>query len=631
MLFGGPMLALISRMSLTAKLAVIIVSINLIGLAAFATYTFQDQTASALGTASATWKNSTEQFADLVSGGVKWGKADAVEEAYAIYRDDPSLQLLQFAAFDADGKIVDQWAAPESDFIPSAEALMPLENAADEHTIVDMSNASGGFVRVAAPIARDKKGRAIGSVVASWATETIYQKALRNIAGLVGIQLVVISLSVIAFLIAMRSMVGKPLNAISERINGLQAGDYQSAVEFQNRGDEIGIVARALEHFRNESIAKIKQERIALENRDALENERAQNSQLIENNARAQETAMNHLASAMEALAGGDFTTELDELGDGYEKITGDFNAMVAAVRDTLSEVASASDQVDTGSATLAGSADQLAKRTEQQAASLEEAAAALGEIAETVRKSSAGASEAVGLVTDTKENAHSSANLVQDAIKAMGLIQDSSGKIGQIIGVIDEIAFQTNLLALNAGVEAARAGDAGKGFAVVAQEVRELAQRTASAAKEIKDLITVSGQQVDGGVTLVNSTGESLLKIEEQIQSIDGAIKAIVQSYGEQSSGLQEISVTINHMDQTTQQNAAMVEETNAASQDLMAQGQILKSAVRRFRLSAGNASVASPAASAPAVVRPLPTASAPRPQKVVTGSAAAAAWEEF
>lgn len=625
-------MAIISRMSLTAKLAAIIVSINLFGLIAFATYTWQDQTHSALNTASGIWKNSSEQFADLVSGGVKWGKAEAVQEAYAIYRDDPSLQLLQFAAFNAEGELVDQWSAPGADFVPAATPLSPSENADEEKTIVDKGQASNGYVQIASPIVRDKKGRATGSVVTAWATDSIYQQALTKIGGLVASQLLMISLCVVAFLFAMRSLVGRPLNAISERINGLQSGDYQSPVQFQERGDEIGIVARALEHFRNESIEKAEQERIAAEDRNTLEEERAQNSRLVESNAQSQKTAVDKLASAMETLADGDFTTRLDDLGAGFEKITHDFNAMVSSVSDTLGEVTAASDQVDAGSEALASSADQLAKRAEHQAASLQETAAAVAEITETVKTSSTEASDTVLLVTDTKKSAHSSAVLVRDAIDAMGKIQGSSGKIGQIIGVIDEIAFQTNLLALNAGVEAARAGDAGNGFAVVAQEVRELAQRSATAAKEIKELVTASGDQVTNGVALVNSTGDSLLKIEEQISSIDAAIKSIVESYGEQSAGLQEINGNITQMDRSTQHNAAMAEETNAASQDLMSQGQILKSAVSRFVLPPikPTASVSAPAVEPASNVQPIRMPS-PGISEIHIGPAAAAAWEEF
>ncbi len=621
------MLNLVSRLSLTDKLVAIIVSINLIGLAAFATFIWRDQTSSSLQTASAAWKNSSEQFADLASGGVKWGKAEAVQDAYALYRDDPSLNLVQFAAFNKEGELIHSWSLGGTS-LADPQPLMPAEDPATEATMVAMSSASSGYVGISVPIARDKKGRPIGSVVTSWATDSIYKAALTKIGGQILFQLVAISLAIGAFLLAMRAMVGKPLQAISGRINALQPGDYDAEVCCQDRGDEIGVVARALEHFRQQSIEQTEQERVNRENRETIERERAQNSRAIEENATQQQAAMTKLANAMESLAEGDFTVRLSNLGEGYEKITGDFNAMVDAVSSTLSDVADASGPVEAGSVALASSADELAKRTEQQAASLEETAAAVGQITETVKSSSAGATEAVSLVSHTKENAHSSANLVQDAIGAMSQIHESSGKIGQIIGVVDEIAFQTNLLALNAGVEAARAGEAGKGFAGVAQEVREPAQRSATAAKEIKDLVTASSEQVETGVTLVNSTGESLVQIEEQIGSIDTAIRAIVESYSEQSASLQEINITITNMDQSTQQNAAMVKETNAASQDLISQGQALKGSVSRFRLGASSAA---PAKAEAHPAKKAPVEPTPRPKLVASGGVAEAAWEEF
>ncbi len=595
------MLQLISKLPLTAKLASVIVSINLIILLTFSAFTWRAQTAESLKAASVTWENSTQQFADLVSGGVKWGKADAVQDAYAIYRDDPKLNLRQFAAFNADGVLVDTWSANDGTAVPDAEALAPATDAAQDKVVIDMSNASDGYVRISVPIARDKKGRPVGSVVTAWATDAIYAAASKKVANQILLQLAAILLTIGAFLFAMRSLVGKPLNKISERINAMQEGDYQASVCYQNRYDEIGIVARALEHFRHQSIEQANQQKLNDENRQSIERERAENSRVMERNATVQQNAVSHLADAMEALAQGDFTIELQDLGAGFEKITKDFNAMIAAVNAALSEVSGASNQVESGSMALAASADQLSSRTEQQAASLEQTAAALSEITVTVKGSTANASEAVSLVSDTKDSAHSSAKLVRDAIGAMSLIQESAGKIGHIIGVVDEIAFQTNLLALNAGVEAARAGDAGKGFAVVAQEVRELAQRSANAAKEIKELVTVSSQHVDSGVKLVNTTGEALASIEEQVKSIDASIRAIVESYSEQSASLQQINVTINHMDQATQQNAAMVEETNAASQELMLQGQALKNSVARFRLLGSASSAAYRTAEAP------------------------------
>ncbi len=248
-----------------------------------------------------------------------------------------------------------------------------------------------------------------------------------------------------------------------------------------------------------------------------------------------------------------------------------DFNSAVGALRDVIATISRSSEVVNVSAADISEAMGNLSRRTEQQAAALEETAAALDEITSTVRTASERANEARQMVTETKQSAGRSGDIERSAAEAaMNRIEESSRKIGQIIVVIDETAFQTNLLALNAGVEAARAGEAGRGFAVVAQKVRELAQRSATAAKEIKTLINSSAEQVSGGVTLVRSTGEALEEIVSLVNRVDGHVNSIATAAREQATGLQEINTSVNHMDQMAQQNAAMVEETTAAGETL-------------------------------------------------------------
>ena len=247
------------------------------------------------------------------------------------------------------------------------------------------------------------------------------------------------------------------------------------------------------------------------------------------------------------------------------------------------------SDQIRSGSSEIQEAADALAMRTEHQAASVEETAAAMEELTATVKATAERAAEAGELVSNTRESANRSGVVVKKAIDAVSEIEQSSGQINNIIGVIDDIAFQTNLLALNAGVEAARAGDAGKGFAVVAQEVRELAQRSATAAKEIKTLINASGEQVKSGVDLVGETGILLEKMVDDVLKIDENISAIVQTTQEQSTTLQEINTAVNAIDQGTQQNATMVEETTAVSHILSNQAVSLAELLREFGMGSG------------------------------------------
>jgi methyl-accepting chemotaxis protein len=271
------------------------------------------------------------------------------------------------------------------------------------------------------------------------------------------------------------------------------------------------------------------------------------------------------------------------------EKTRQDFNTAVSKLRITVQGIYENAGVISSNAQHLQDATDTIAKRTEQQAASVEETAAALEEVTTTVADSSTRAVEAGELVTATRIAAEKSGQVVQTAIEAMGRIETSSREISNIIGVIDEIAFQTNLLALNAGVEAARAGESGKGFAVVAQEVRELAQRSAKAAKEIKALINISSQQVDTGVTLVNQTGVALTEIVGQVARIDQNVAAIADSARQQSIGLREINSAVNMIDQGTQQNAAMIEESNAASSSLANEIQSLIDQLRQFQFEHG------------------------------------------
>ncbi|WP_371746779.1 methyl-accepting chemotaxis protein [Shinella sp. H4-D48] len=298
---------------------------------------------------------------------------------------------------------------------------------------------------------------------------------------------------------------------------------------------------------------------------------------------------VDQLALALQSVAQGDLTPQLSSpFLPALEKLRTDFNGAASKLRAAMEAVSHNAGAIAAASQEIRSASDDLSRRTEQQAASVEETAAALEEITTTVADSSHRAQEAGQLVRKTKENAERSGLVVRQAVEAMGKIESSASEISNIIGVIDEIAFQTNLLALNAGVEAARAGDAGKGFAVVAQEVRELAQRSAKAAKEIKDLIGTSNGHVKSGVALVGETGKALEEIVGQVVQVDGNVGAIVGASKEQATGLKEINTAVNTIDQGTQQNAAMVEETSAAAHSLAKEADALFRLLSQFNIGA-------------------------------------------
>jgi methyl-accepting chemotaxis protein len=356
----------------------------------------------------------------------------------------------------------------------------------------------------------------------------------------------------------------------------------------------------------------------------------------------AQQAVVNALAQGLERLAARDLSVRLQTaFPPEYEQLRSHFNGAVEALGQTLTTVLQAARALNASADQIAMASDDLSRRTENQAAGLEETAAAMEQLTTSVRRSAEGSREAAGLVQNATSSANSSAEVVQQATTAMAAISESSSQIGQIIGVIDEIAFQTNLLALNAGVEAARAGDAGRGFAVVAQEVRALAQRSADAAKEIKALISASTGHVGEGVRLVALTGQALHGIAGEVGRIASLVNEMSASSQEQATGLQEINTAINQMDQLTQQNAAMVEESTAASHALREESAAMSHAVGHFNL--GGEIAGTRPAGRPALATSANRASAPNPvlkqarariQAFAGGGRPAAAsddWQEF
>ncbi|NGO63871.1 methyl-accepting chemotaxis protein [Rhizobium daejeonense] len=387
-----------------------------------------------------------------------------------------------------------------------------------------------------------------------------------------------------------RSVV-KPLTRLKAAMADIAEERVNTEIVDADRRDEIGDMADTLMVLR-ESV----RERILLRDREAeqqarLDAERQNNETVIRSASDRQNHAISEIGSALERLAEGDLTIQVGNIGAEYAKLQQDFNRAVAALSNVVSAINRTSDIVTENAGGISEATNNLSRRTEQQAAALEETAAALDEITATVRTASERAAEARDKVTETKLSANRSGEIVRNAVDAMGRIEASSSRINQIISVIDEIAFQTNLLALNAGVEAARAGEAGRGFAVVAQEVRELAQRSANAAKEIKTLIHESAVEVGNGVSLVRSTGEALVEIERLVNQVNDHVASIATAAREQATGLQEINTSVNHMDQMTQQNAAMVEETSAAGQTLAEESRHLRELLSRLRVSADGA----------------------------------------
>ncbi len=376
-------------------------------------------------------------------------------------------------------------------------------------------------------------------------------------AGIVAL-LMLVSIGTAAWFVV-RKIVG-PVAETSGAMAAMARGDYSVNVHGAARNDEIGSMVQSVEFFREAALSK-------------QADERAQNLVVAE------------LAKGLKALSSGEMDHRIEtEFDDRYEALRADFNHAAEELGSIIGQVAGSAESVSTGSAEISAASDDLARRTEQQAASLEETAAAMSEVTAAVRETAKSAQNVSKSVSDTHHEATEGGEIVRQAVTAMGDIEQSAQEIAQIINVIDGIAFQTNLLALNAGVEAARAGDAGKGFAVVANEVRALAQRSADAAKDIKNLITQSTSQVERGVSLVDKTGDMLGRIVEKVGEINALASEISSSAEMQASSLNQINVAVSDMDKMTQQNAAMVEESTAAARSLASEANQLAELVAHF-----------------------------------------------
>ncbi len=384
--------------------------------------------------------------------------------------------------------------------------------------------------------------------------------------------------------------ISKPLQDVHQALEAVADENVTLAIPHAEMNNEIGMMARATQSLQQ----KVKERHVMSERETAqqmaLDGERENSQRLQRDEAAAQTRVVATIGQALEQIARGDLTVRCADLGGKYEALRDNFNDALSHLEAAMARVNAKGGDISVSKEEIRRASNDLSQRTERQAASLEETSAALDQLTVAVRQTAEGAHEASKRVHAVSTEATRSDAVVTEAIAAMSGIEKSSDEIGKIIGVIDDIAFQTNLLALNAGVEAARAGESGKGFAVVAQEVRELAQRSAAAAKEIKDQIARSSGQVDQGVKLVGEAGEALKRISDQIKAANEIVAKIAHSASEQDTTLRSISSSMNQLDAATQQNAAMAEETTASAESLANDTDELLNLIRGFRISNGS-----------------------------------------
>ena len=380
----------------------------------------------------------------------------------------------------------------------------------------------------------------------------------------------------------------KPLTKLVTSMKKITEGDLESDVPGKDSSSEIGSIANAVLVFRENAIQKKEMESEA----DAARAERAErqaerDAEKAKSDAETKQI-VDKLGLAMAQLASGDLTSRIEEqFGQGLDSLRTSYNSAIDQLAHTLSQVTYSIDTIHNNASEMRSATDLLSSRTEEQAKSLQEASASIEEITATVKQSANDAQSASEKAREAKDDTEKSRAVVENAVASMGRIEDASNQIASIIGVIDEISFQTNLLALNAGVEAARAGEAGSGFAVVAQEVRELAQPPSVAAQDINQLIESSTLEVEQGVKNVTETGEALNTISEHVSDISEFVASIAVATGEQSIGLDECNRSVNTLDTSTQQNAAMAEETTAVTNQLATDANELAQLVTKFKVS--------------------------------------------
>lgn len=498
--------------------------------------------------------------------------------------------VANLAAADVDGMFKEQQAVLSKDgeaFIADARNRMALSADPEQRAVIldELTvDGTGEIVEV------KRNGRAVLNALieidAENADRTKVAYAQAYTAFVVG--------GAIAFAIAILSAfwltgaLSKPVVAMTRAMDRLAHGDLEVAIPATGRKDEIGQMASAVLTFKEQAIENRKLAAETEQARAARDEERARVESERAKAAEESRVAVEALADGLAALAKGDLSHRIHtNITGNAAPLKADFNAAAEKLETAVAIIIDRSSAIGAAAHQISEAAEDLSRRTEQQAASLEETAAAVEQITSTVARSAEGAAEAGNMVRASQTYANDGQVVVNRAVAAMDQIEQSSNQIGAIIGVIDEIAFQTNLLALNAGVEAARAGDAGRGFAVVASEVRALAQRSAEAAKEIKSLIQASTQQVGQGVNLVNETGLALQKIADQIGNLTRIAVEIESSSREQSTGLAEVNVAVSQMDQVTQQNAAMVEESTAASRSLAQDAAELDRLMQQFEIN--------------------------------------------
>lgn len=490
--------------------------------------------------------NVTGAVASRSGGAIRFGDSAKLLEDLTAVVETSEGRALHALAVNLNGEVIATFGNAKEAQLADLTALGVAASQTGQF------ETTGDGSLAAAP-ATTSKGEAVGAVAMLWSSDAAKSAVFRDqlIAYALGGGLVIALCLICSAML--RRVMSTPLRELGLVIDAIAEGDFSEEGKHLDRADEVGNIARNVENLRQQ-----------LREANRLE-------ELREAAQQHQKMVVDTLNSALKQMSDGDLTHAITEpFNEEYETLRRHFNSTRATMVSIIDSVIESSERIRSSAEEISVSSGELSQRTESQAATLEETAAAMEQLNSSVRSAAEVARQVEGVMDEARSTAEESGKVVSETVNAMSKIEASSTKISQILTVIDDIAFQTNLLALNAGVEAARAGEAGRGFAVVASEVRALAQRSADAAQEIKHLISESTEQVGEGVRLVGRTGEELEKLIGRVANISSRVSGIAIGAEEQATTLNEINIGVSQLDQVTQHNAAMVEETTAASQVL-------------------------------------------------------------
>ncbi|WP_299426324.1 methyl-accepting chemotaxis protein [uncultured Shimia sp.] len=608
-------------MSIKTKLAVAIAACALlaVGLSQFSQY--NARTAEAEAQAMERYDLLTELFSTQLVAAAQFQDVDRLKATTDRFLEQDA-HITAVSVLASDGTEIYTYDAAETRADSVNQALSGVSASVTDAK--PSAHAIEGAVYAAhMPIAQ--AGRApVGSLQVAADVSSIRQEALQEfVKGAIGSSLAAaLALGLIVMLVG--RVVTRPVLSLGKAMDAIADHDFTYDVPCLDRDDEIGAMAKRLEKFRTQ---------LAQEERDR-EMRAAQDKQ--------RQRLFARLAEGLSEIADGRVdrpidVTEFSHLGENSQRICKDFNEVLTNLKSVLSTVTRTAETVRSSAQEISESVVDQSKRSEAQAVTLEESAAAIETLSTSVEQTADHAAEANKRITQNRQQAQSGGEVVELTVEAMRNIEQSSDKITAIIGVIDDIAFQTNLLALNAGVEAARAGEAGRGFAVVASEVRALAQRASESANEIKELILTSGEQVTKGSELVNKAGDALQEIITGVNHASDLVSQIATGSRDQADNLREIKESVTELDRVTQRNAAMIEESSAASRSLSDEAANMSQALKVFKLTEADVVAASaPAAPKPApkkaaaAAKPAPKAAKPAPAKPVADVAKTKEWDD-